>query len=239
MTNVVAFRGIIYSATGAAHIAEAIASAASSLRYNDLPHLIFCNQLPNLTPASIEFRAFSASGNPYLDKINNIRCSPFEQTLFLDTDTFITANISELFDLMLRFDIAAAHVPGYTKCDDQGQSEAFYDFNTGVIAYRSTDATAEFLSNWAQLCERWLKQPPFRLTGKWDQAPFRRALWESSLSLYVLTPEYNYRSIFPGRLVGKAKIIHGRSTNYEQLAAYLNAQDGPRTFLRFSPDWAW
>jgi hypothetical protein len=109
-----------------------------------------------------------------------------------------------------------------------------------VIAYRRTLPVREFLASWTQICEQWFQSPPpFHISGIEDQAAFRRALWESPLSFYALTPEYNYRSIFFGRLVGKAKIIHGRSTNYEKLAAYLNAQNGIRTFLRFPPDWEW
>jgi hypothetical protein len=231
-------RGIIYSACGERFIVEAIASARSSLRFNGVPHYVFCDRPPPEQAEGISFVRFEPSGDPFLDKICNIARMPFDQTIFLDTDTYVIDSIEELFDLLERFDLVAAHAPGYTKCDDRGQSEAFYDFNTGVIPYRSTGAVAEFLANWAQLRERWSKSPPFPSTTK-DQPPFRRALWESSLSFYALTPEYNYRSIFPGRLVGKAKIIHGRSTNYEKLAAHLNATVGPRLFKRFPPDWVW
>jgi hypothetical protein len=232
-------RGIIYSATGATYIAEAIASAASSLRFNRLPHLIFCDTLPASAPAGIELRAFAACGDPFLDKIRNIRQSPFEQTLFIDTDTYIAASLDDVFDLLLRFDIAAAHVPGYTKCDDRGQSEAFYDLNTGVIAYRGTLAVEAFLGAWDRLHTEWSANPPFPLLGQ-DQAAFRRALWESQLSLYVLSPEYNYRTIFPGRLVGAAKIIHGRSPDYRKIEARINASRGrPRSFPPFASKRRW
>jgi alpha-N-acetylglucosamine transferase len=43
------------------------------------------------------------------------------QTIFLDTDTYVIDNIDELFDLLERFDIAAAHAPGYTG-DDRGST---------------------------------------------------------------------------------------------------------------------
>jgi len=38
--------GIIYSATGERFTSEAIVSAKSPLRFNRVPHLIFCNQIP-------------------------------------------------------------------------------------------------------------------------------------------------------------------------------------------------
>jgi len=230
--------GIIYSAAGERFVAEAIASAKSSLRFNRVPHVIFCNPVPAKTAEGIDLIRYEPDTDPHLDKIHNISNFPFERTIYLDCDTYVTGNIDELFDLLNRFDVAAAHAPGYTKHADRGQSEAFYDFNTGVIAIRKVPSTAKFLANWASLHARWLKAPPFNIHAQ-DQAAFRRALWESRLSLYVLSPEYNYRSIFPGRLVGQAKIIHGRSTNYEKLAANLNAVAGPRVLREFPPEWVW
>ena len=233
-------RGVVYAATGGRFVEEAISSARSSLRFNRLPHLIFCDSQPSGHDDNefLRFAPLQTSGDGYLDKIWYIGLSPFQHTLFLDTDTYITGNIEELFDLLTRFDIAATHAPGYLKHDDFGQSEAFFDCNTGVIAIRQNEATAGFIAEWGEIHERWSKAPPFAMNAL-DQAAFRRALWASPLSLYILGPEYNYRSVFPGRLVGQAKIIHGRSTNYEKLAAYLNAKIEPRVFKRFPPEWRW
>jgi len=238
MINNCISRGIIYSATGARFIGEAVVSAQSSLRYNHVPHLIFCDSAPPANIEGIEFVRFEPSNEPFLDKLRNIGRMPFEQTIYFDTDTYVTANIDEMFDLLRRFDIAAAHAPGYMKCDDKGQSEAFNDFNTGVIAYRARPSIGALLATWTRLFETWAPAPPFRHPVL-DQAAFRRALWESQASFYVLSPEYNYRQTLPGRLVGRAKILHGRSTNYEKLAARLNATLGPRVFNSFPPEMLW
>ena len=88
------------------------------------------------------------------------------------------------------------------KCDDKGQSEAFNDFNTGVIAYRAQPSIGALLATWTRLFQTWAPAPPFR-HAVLDQAAFRRALWESQASFYVLSPEYNYRQTLPGRLVGR------------------------------------
>lgn len=234
-----ATRGIIYSATGDFWLDEAIRSARVSRGFNLIPHLIFTNARPPEEPIEgVEFEKYMTTGDPFLDKITSIRRSPFAQTLYLDTDTYVTASLDDVFDLLDRFDIAAAHAQGYTKHPDHGQSEAFYDFNTGVIALRKTPDVVAFLANWSATYELWAKSPPFVIKAV-CQAPFRRALWENALAFYVLSPEYNYRSQFPGRLVGQAKIIHGRSSNYERLAAHLNAVSGPRVFDRFPSDAAW
>jgi hypothetical protein len=233
-------RGIAYSATGERFVAEAIASARSSLRFNHVPHLVFCDAIPPEKIDGVDFVRYETSGDPLLDRIRSICRMPFEQTIYLDTDTYVAASIDDLFDLLSRFDVAAAHAPGYTKCLDNGQSEAFNDFNAGVILLRRAPGAAEFLASWADIYERWTKSPPFRIhTLQGDQPSFRRALWESPVSFFVLSPEYNYRSIFPGRLVGAAKIIHGRSKNYEKLVAHINARMGPRIFDAFPADREW
>jgi hypothetical protein len=228
--------GIIYSATGAKFIEEAIVSARSSLRYNHVPHLIFCDRAPPETLEAIDFIRFEPSGDPFLDKVRNIGRIPFDQNIYLDSDTYVTDNIEEMFDLLQRFDVAAAHAPGYLRCEDKGPSDAFNDFNTGVIAYRAEHRVSALLDAWAGLLQHWLASgTPFRHFSL-DQAAFRRALWESQVSFYVLSPEYNYRLIFFGRLVGRAKILHGRSRNFEKVAARLNERLGPRIIYPVPPD---
>jgi hypothetical protein len=228
-------RGIIYSATGQKYLAEAINSAQSSLRLNSVPHLIFCSETPKCKIEGIEFMRFNSSGEPYLDKICNITETPFEQTIFLDTDTYVLSNLDDLFDLLKRFDIAVSHTPGYFKCQDVGQSEAFSDFNTGVIPFRRNAEVIHFLQSWCELYERWIKAPIFAPFAH-DQPAFRRALWESPLLFYILSAEYNYRTIVPGRLVGCARIVHGRCMNYQAVAAHINRNIGPRIFERFPSD---
>lgn len=234
-----ATRGILYSATGANYITEALASAKSSLRFNKIPHCIFCDSVPLHAVNGIQFVPFESCGDGYIDKISAMARTPFDETIFLDTDTHVLDGIGEMFDLLRRFDLAAAHTAGYRKTDDSEQSEAFFDLNTGVIAYRRSAEIDEFMRHWRQLSKDWLASPPdFRVFGL-DQASFRKVLWDSALSFYVLPPEYNYRCIFPGRLVGKAKIIHGRNKNYDKMAALINAGTGARIIERFSPDLDW
>ena len=77
-------KGIVYSATGDRCLTEAITSAQSSLRFNHLPHLIFCDQAPPVNIEGIEFRQFRKSNDPFLDKVRNIATIPFEQTIYLE-----------------------------------------------------------------------------------------------------------------------------------------------------------
>ena len=47
----------------------------------------------------------------YVDKVNAMPLSPYNRTLFLDTDTYVYASLEHLFVLLDRFELAAAHDP--------------------------------------------------------------------------------------------------------------------------------
>jgi hypothetical protein len=204
--------------------------------------LLFADRLPETgDPAArdLEFQRITRSANPYSDKIASIVSAPFERTLYLDTDTYVLGNPNHLFDLLDRYDIAAAHAPGYRFSADPEVPPAFFELNTGVLAWRNTPRVAEFLRNWLSTYQAWVAAPPFPGAGVVgdvaDQPAFRRCLWQSGLSLYVIGPEYNYRTLFAGSLVDRAVIIHGRHRDPERVGAVLNKQLGPRNFTKFAP----
>lgn len=124
--------------------------------------------------------------------------SPYQNTLYLDTDTAVVGDIQNMFNLMERFDLAAsfdhlrvdnkkaAVYPEYAKI-----SEAFSEFNGGVILFRKSDAVKKFFKVWRKNYEEWKK-----LSGLLaDQPSFRVSIWQSSdLKFYVLPPEYDLRT---------------------------------------------
>jgi hypothetical protein len=225
--------GIVYSGTGDFYIAEAIRSARSSLRHNDLPHVIF---------ASVEVEGgegltvmhFEPSGNPYRDKIANMRRSPFQRTIYLDSDTFVVDEVEDLMGLLDRYDMAVAFAPGYRGLDDPEVPRAFYEFNTGVLAWRSSDRMSAFLRDWEETYAAWLDEEAFPGARKAsrgrraDQPAFRRCAWQHDVSVFALGPEYNFRLGFPAVAVGKVRVIHGDHENHEQLAQRLNATETAR-----------
>jgi len=226
--------GILYCAQGEQHFAEALVSLQSSMRHNSVPHIVFTDRDPAAAIAGVEFKLHPSSGHPLADKIDAMSRSPFSRTIFLDTDTYIADKITELFDLLARFDFAAARKPGYLG-DDPEIPPAFDELNTGVVVYQGTPEVRQFLTEWRSTYLAWLDEPPFKnATRGGDQPALRRCLWTNELSFHVLGPEYNYRTIWPGRLSGRAKIIHGRAEDFPALVAHLNRQEGPRVFPRLT-----
>ncbi len=225
--------GIVYSCTGERYVQEALRSARSSMRHNALPHVLFASTEVSGEPGLSVVR-FEPSANPYVDKIANMRRSPFERTLYLDTDTYVVAEIAHVLELLDRFELAAAHAPGYRGFADPEVPAAFYELNTGVLAWHASTRTDAFLRSWEETYSRWLIEQPFPRAGEAgdaaDQPAFRRCAWEHALRLYVLAPEYNLRLGEPATIVERVRVIHGRARDYEALAARLNGKHGPRAY---------
>jgi hypothetical protein len=205
------------------------------LRHNPVPHVLFASPRPDVeVPEGLAIESFEATENPYIDKIANMRRSPFERTIYLDTDTYVVGDITHVFELFDRYDVAVAHAPGIRRMPDPRVPGAFCEFNTGLVAWRANETTAALLSCWQETYCAWLRDPPFASAGDRrgtaDQPAFRRCAWEHPAQIAILPPEYNYRPSIPGSLVGPVLVIHGRLGDYESVAAKLNAGVGPRSF---------
>lgn len=225
----------MYSSAGESNVAQALVSARSSVRFNRVPHVLFAAPAPregDVPGLSIE--SFQPSDNPYVDKIANMRRSPFERTIFLDSDTYVTREIVHVFALLDRYELAAALAPGYRGLHDPEVPPAFSELNTGLVAWRAGSRADAFMACWQDTYATWQQDPPFERAGeaggKADQPAFRRCAWEHEMRIVVLPPEYNYRTGEPGTVVGRVRVIHGRHDDYEQVAAKLNKSVGPRSF---------
>ena len=181
-------KGVIYIVSGARYTEMAIASAQSLKRHNsDLKvHLITDQEIEiilHIDSIDIIKDAHRRSKVDYMYK------SPFEHTLYLDADTFVLHNLDELFDVLLRFDIAMAHAHKRNKTHLQKWREeipqAFPQMNSGVVLFRKNKETLKLLKDWQEV---------FHAAGfKRDQITLRELLWLSDLRIHILPPEYNVR----------------------------------------------
>lgn len=229
-------RGIIYVAFGQKYISETLVSAASVKRHMpDLPITVFCDATitsPNVDQVigvepDVSFAGCAA-------KIRHMAASPYDQTLFLDSDTYVCGDLAELFSLLDAFDLAAAHAPTRAIYEVEGVPDSFPEFNTGVILFRQSLEMRKLLSDWADLYMRHLelvdggalrwRQPADR---RWhrlnDQGAFREAVYRSGLRVATLPPEYNCRFTAPGFVDGPVRILHGRGADLSRIATEINA----------------
>jgi hypothetical protein len=222
-------RGILYIATGRRHLGEMLVSARSVRRHMPgVPIVVYTDQ--DDLPADVfdEIRRIRDPRHSFIDKIAPLCETPFERTIFLDTDTLACAPFPDLFEILDRFDLALAHAP-YRHDRPFVTPNCFAELNTGVLAYRRTPEMIALFQDWLRLYEKEVSE-----TGRMDsdQPAFREALYRSPVSPYVLPSEYNLRTVMPAA-VGRCKvrIIHGRGPDMAALERWVNASHGIRLFL--------
>lgn len=207
MTQILAQRGVQYVAWGRAHVDVARRSAASVKKHNpDLPTAIWCAEDDDTRGFDHRFVIPKGMKRP---KIGVLKDSPFQETLYLDNDTMIRADLGSLFDLLRRFDLCGAHVmlwhrPRHRKSVRLDLPETFPEINCGVLLYRKNEKTRAFFEDW---------QANYDAAGmRIDQPTFRETLWESDLDFYVFPPQFNKRIFEASELIysdqPKPRILH-------------------------------
>lgn len=152
-----------------------------------------------------------------------------EKCLYFDTDVYIIAPLYDLYDLLDKYDIIATHAPArYTQPLTPMPvdiPDAFPELNIGVLGFNNNAAINELFSDWA-----------FRqVSGQYgnnDQRSLRAALWDSDAKLYVFPPEYNFRFGFGGFLGKPAKVLHGRSEDWDVLTEEVSENIGMKAWKR-------
>lgn len=222
-------QGVIYYSTGECYLNEAERSAAS-LRdvMPDVNITIYSDIRPEIEIFD-QFIEIEPGEYPWLDRITYLKNTPYDKTLFLDTDTYVREDIGELFEILDRFDIAAARTPGrnISGYDYQRAAlESFPDFNCGVMLYNNSLDVIETFTHWEE------EYRPYADSELNDQPFFTDAIYRSDISVTVLPREYNCRFMFPGFLYGSPKILHGRDrSQYSELAMVLSRnRNTPRVY---------
>lgn len=232
--------GVIYVAAGPAYLDLAERSARSVRALN--PGLAI-DIFTDGTPAEGLFDRVNPIPAGATAKLASLPESRFERTLYMDCDTLALAPFGDLFDVLERFELAVAHdVRRTSALIRQGHEHqtpyAFPQMNCGVLLYRRSPATAQFLADW---------QSRYLAAGhKRDQITFRDNLWASDIRFYVLPPEFNLRRVTEldawEPLDARPTILHshrllqhlrGQESRLDDLAAIL-----PEERLALAAEWA-
>ena len=136
------------------------------------------------------------------DKPNLIKRTPFDKTLYFDTDVYITEEVTEIFDLVDEYNIALAHEPARVTAKIESVPDCFPEFNTGVFGFNNNSETQRLLREWNEIYQSRDETE--------DQPSLRKAVFESDISFSVLPPEYNCRWQLGGHVSGRVKVFHGR-----------------------------
>lgn len=226
--------GIVFAATGEQFAREAM-SAIRSLREKmpDSPVTLFSDRkratLWDLGCHQIEI---PSPRYDYMDKIFAIQHSPYRWTLYLDADTQILNDVSHLFQVLERFELAFCHdISRKGSCDEFSDitPAGFSEPNTGVILYDQESANVrQCFEDWSKIYER---QRQTACVAPHDQPAFRKAVYDSSVRIHILPPEYNVRTHKPCYVDGLAMILHGRGDSVTKAARDVNRDfKGPRIY---------
>lgn len=230
-----ATRGVVYVAFGDKYVAEAVHSAHSLRQHSPgIPTLLFTDRAPAGAPFD-EVRI--AQIDHIRAKVDLLPESPFDETLYLDSDTRVVRDISDIFDVLARFDVAmtydfgrkrltmASRVPEYAAIP-----YAFGEFNGGVVLFRRSDAALRFLRRWQELFHQYKDK-----TSGWDQATLRVAAWQSDARIMVLPPEFNIRSAGVKRRVQKSVRDGSNPGLMEPRILHWHGLHDTKWWHRFSP----
>jgi len=218
-------KGILYIASGSKYIDEVCQSARSLKNIDDIQCTLItdteveCNHLDAVIikdpPEQMTSKLF---------KLSNMDESPYEKTLFLDSDTYINKSIIHMFRILDHFDLAAAHAPKRNTNRVSQLPAWFPEYNTGVLLYNK-----ETMNNFGKGWESNYRE----LNHTKDQPSFRKTLFEKyEIKFFTLLPEYNSRTTFPGYLDKNLIILHDREKNPEDVAEAIDSIKGPRVHFR-------
>jgi hypothetical protein len=180
--------GVIFIAVGKFYVERAKEAALSVRNSNPwLPITLFTDQN---AASDIFSEVIRFEKGHYRSKIDYLDESPYERTLYLDTDVRVIADLRSMFVLLDRFELAVSHA--HRRNDDLTREiwreripDAFPQANGGVILYRRTAAVIDALQEWRKA----FHEAGFRK----DQVTLREILWTRDLKVYFLPPEYNIR----------------------------------------------
>jgi hypothetical protein len=201
-------RGLLYIAKGQTFVDEATLSARRAKTVMpDCPITIVTDRDVDaecFDQTIIDTDTFTKSDKPRL-----MQETPYDRTIFLDTDTYLAESIAELFDLLDEFDVAfrknrsTSHIPD---ADSGNQTinavvpEAFPEFNAGVIVYKSNEATMDLLVNWDWYCVS---------SHEFDQRSLRPALYLSRARFTPIPNRFNCMHRNSNQLAGRVHVFHG------------------------------
>lgn len=231
-------RGILYITTGDdPYYTQAIDSCRSAKK--EMPQIqtaiITDHNNPSKIFDNIIQKEDMHDGDLWKGKPAFINESPFEQTLFVDSDTYFVNSINEIWDILDYYDIAAAHTTH--RRYDGPVPIPMAEYNTGVILFEKNKNTELFFNDWeknhGELGEN------IHGTHIKDQPSFRHCLFQhtavkNNIKFLTLAPEYNALiGNNVGFLRGEVKIIHSepKGLTFEEVAKLIDSTTEKRVYF--------
>lgn len=214
-------RGVLYVATGEEYVDEVFQSVETLKQETDLPCTLISDAEYDhdlLDDVIVRENPDHRPDNSY--KVYNIHESPYERTVYLDSDTYVRADISDLFGILDRFDLAVTHAP-VRNTDRVADIPAWFpEYNCGVMVF-DTAETQQFFDRW--------RENYAAMGNVQDQPAFRKTLFKSDdVDFFTLLREYNVR-FWPGFVDEEVRVVHTHLDN-EVISRAFQSTEGPRAY---------
>ncbi len=216
-------RGVIYVFWGDKVKAELERSVASLQKWHpELPYQVF--QLPE--------------SSSLLAKAGMLDLSPYESTLFLDTDTVVLDRLDFGFEKAEQFDLACC----ICECPWARRYAEFtgdrIEYNTGVLFF--TKQAKPVFDQWKTSSEtvdssiRFMRQSQVAVMPRNDQGPFLDAIEQTGFNPFVLPLNWNYRPAWQKTFYGPIKVWHDRNAVPKELLNWNEDQSHEASIIRYS-----
>jgi hypothetical protein len=205
--------GFLYIGMGKKYRMEAEISARSMKQYTKYP-ICLITEDPNYKNEYFDIIIVADLVTDFYGKIVYMQKSPFENTLYLDCDTFICSSIDHIFQAMDLFDMSLSpdrfyhdygFIAKYNPSYKIKYENVIVQYHCGVILYRMNDAMRGFFKDWERIhLEQKMKS---------DMLSFRDAYIEnaSKITICPLPFEYNYHGTHAYGVANmEIKVIHER-----------------------------
>ena len=225
--------GVLYIAFGEQYRHEALTSIASLRRFHPhLPCCIITDSEFGERPTDVEVILREPEiEQPFRAKPRYLRESPFDRTLFLDTDTTVVGAVEPLFYLLDRFDIGLHMHPHYRTYGTYERGGYLSTANTGVVLFRRCAAVTEMFDRWLEAFDREASAVQSRIT---DDPTLMYAVYDTRVRLVPLPSAMNFLLQIPTVTASPIHIIHGRYPDPEGLARRID-QGRPSGLQHWNP----
>lgn len=219
--------GYVYIVTGEGYAKECVFSILSLRKHTDKKICVFSEERFRVLFSEHCDYFYVVNSKVKRPKIEYMGQTPFERSVYLDSDTFVRSSLDDLFDVLDRFEFCASFC--HSRKRDKYSKKikrysdipySFSEVNSGVVSYRMTRSVVELFKSWKKNYFEFINE-----TDGWDQPSLRVSLWESDVKAFVLPPEYNVR---PMKIAKKIRDMrHELGENHMQ----------PRIYhMHYSPD---
>lgn len=220
-------RGILYVAIGIEHYNYAVRSLKTVREHMPDTQVAIVTDAHSAAEFDIVIETHQDEYAPE-EKIIGIIASPFDETIYLDCDTYLYAHVTELFDALEHFDVVGVMASDRRRWQTVRQvPRIFPEINSGVLAYNKSGVTVDMLDDWLESCIN----RPSGVNG--DMGALREALFYSDVRLCVAPPEFNLyvdeRTELGPDVV---KVLHGKLSDEKMaiIARDINANKKKRVY---------